>query len=40
MIWFMVNIKIWIKEQDQIEFKVIKLLKLLVIQNMTDIKDD
>ena len=40
MIWFMVNIKIWIKEQDQIEFKVIKLLKLLVIQNMIDIKDD
>ena len=28
------------KGTDQIEFKVIKLLKLLVIQNMVDIKDD
>ena len=36
----MVNIKIWLNEQNQIKFGKIKLLKLLMIQNMMDMKED
>ena len=40
MIWLMVNIKIWIKEQNQVRFWEIKVMKMQVIQNMIDLKDD
>ena len=33
MMWLMVNIKIWLREQNQIKFEDIKLLKSQVIQN-------
>ena len=36
----MVNKKIRLKEQNQIKFQKIKFLKLLVIQNMMDTKED
>ena len=36
----MVNIKILLKEHNQITFQEIKLLKLQVIQNLMDIKED
>ena len=40
MIWLMVNLQIWLKEHNQIKFYDINLLKLRVIQNMMDIKED
>ena len=40
MIRLMVNLKIWIKEHNSIKFSEIKPLKLQVIQNTMDIKED
>ena len=32
--WLLVNIKIWLKEQSQIRFSELRLLKLQAIRNM------
>ena len=36
MIWLMVNIKVCLKEQNNVSFKEIELLKLQVMQNIID----
>ena len=40
MIWLMVNIKIWLKEQNETKCQETELLTLLGIQTMIEIKED
>ena len=40
MIWFIVTITTWLNKQNQIKYSEIKHLKLQVIQNMMDMKED